>query len=87
MGLLPINSKNGGNGGENGVNEDNERNGGNGGNGNNGNNGNGDDKKEVILTDYFHYEGSLTTPPCTETVKWLILKSKLRASNYQVSTY
>ena len=73
MGLLPNNNNN-------------RSNGGNGLNGNGGNNGNGYDKKEVILTDYFHYKGSLTTPPCYETVKWLVLKPKLRASNNQVST-
>ena len=80
MRLLPNNNNRGN--GENGGNGDNE---GNGSNGNNDNNGNGEDKKEVILTDYYHYNGSLTTPPCYETVKWLVLKPKLRASNYQVT--
>ena len=96
MGLLPKNNnggegdngRNGRNGrnGDNGSDGRNGRNGDNEGNGNNGDNGNGDDKKEVILTHYYHYKGSLTTPPCYETVKWLVLKPKLRASNYQVNT-
>ena len=84
VGLLPKNN-NGGNG-DNGGNRRNGRNGDNEGNGNNGDNGNGDDKKEVMLTHYYHYKGSLTTPPCYETVKWLVLKPKLRTSNYQVNT-
>lgn len=28
--------------------------------------------------DYYHYEGSLTTPPCSENVLWFVLKSKIQ---------
>jgi carbonic anhydrase len=33
---------------------------------------------------YFHYRGSLTTPPHTETVEWLILKQVKEASPEQI---
>ena len=30
---------------------------------------------------YYHYEGSLTTPPCSETVQWFVLQEPLYVSN------
>lgn len=33
---------------------------------------------------YFHYKGSLTTPPCTEGVKWFVLSQAVDASSKQV---
>jgi carbonic anhydrase len=33
---------------------------------------------------YYTFEGSLTTPPCTEGVKWFVLKDKLSISKAQI---
>ncbi|WP_019341760.1 carbonic anhydrase [Stutzerimonas stutzeri] len=34
--------------------------------------------------DYYRFSGSLTTPPCTEGVRWLVLKQPLVASEEQI---
>jgi carbonic anhydrase len=36
---------------------------------------------------YFGYRGSLTTPPCTEGVRWFILASPVQVSPEQVETF
>ena len=36
------------------------------------------------LNRYFRYDGSLTTPPCTEGVKWNILDNHIKISSKQV---
>jgi carbonic anhydrase len=36
------------------------------------------------LSGYYHFMGSLTTPPCTEGVKWFILKDKQTISKEQI---
>jgi carbonic anhydrase len=37
--------------------------------------------------DFFHYDGSLTTPPCTEKVKFFILKTQVNISKEQVTDF
>lgn len=37
--------------------------------------------------DYYRYDGSLTTPPCTEGVRWLVLKRSVTASPKQVEAF
>ena len=37
--------------------------------------------------DYFHYTGSFTTPPCTEDVLWMVLKSPVELSPEQIKTF
>lgn len=37
--------------------------------------------------EYFTYMGSLTTPPCTENVLWLVMKQKMTASPEQMALF
>ena len=36
---------------------------------------------------YYSFTGSLTTPPCTESVKWVVLKSPVTLSTEQLKTF
>lgn len=36
---------------------------------------------------FFHYQGSLTTPPCSESVNWAILKQPIQASRQQINLF
>ena len=38
-------------------------------------------------TGVFHYEGSLTTPPCSEGVKWFVLRTPTVVSKAQIAAF
>jgi carbonic anhydrase len=40
-----------------------------------------------ISRDYYRFNGSLTTPPCSEGVRWLVLKSPTSASKAQIDQF
>lgn len=45
--------------------------------------------KNVLPThkDYFTYSGSLTEPPCTENVKWIVMKEPISMSGAQIDAF
>jgi carbonic anhydrase len=36
---------------------------------------------------FYHYDGSLTTPPCTEDVQWVVLKESIALSAAQLAVF
>ena len=36
---------------------------------------------------YYHYEGSLTTPPCSETVDWLVLAHRIEVAEEDIARF
>jgi len=36
---------------------------------------------------YYHYEGSLTTPPCSETVDWFVLADRIEVSEADIARF
>ena len=36
---------------------------------------------------FYTYEGSLTTPPCTEGVQWVVLKESIELSKDQIDRF
>ncbi|XP_044583869.1 carbonic anhydrase 3-like [Cotesia glomerata] len=42
---------------------------------------------EIIVSDYYTYHGSLTTPPCSEVVIWIDFKDPFRMSHEQIEAF
>jgi carbonic anhydrase len=40
-----------------------------------------------VRRDYYHYEGSLTTPPCSETVDWLVFAEPIEAAEADIERF
>lgn len=40
-----------------------------------------------LKKDYYTYNGSLTTPPCSEAVRWIVLKTPLKATKSQLDDF
>ena len=40
---------------------------------------------DIHNIEHYHYSGSLTTPPYTESVQWLVLKEVFEASREQIT--
>ncbi|MBV8171772.1 MAG: carbonic anhydrase family protein [Candidatus Eremiobacteraeota bacterium] len=36
---------------------------------------------------YYEYEGSLTTPPCSQSVRWMVLTAPITVSTQQIATF
>lgn len=39
------------------------------------------------MSKYWHYDGSFTTPPCTEGVKWWVLREPVKISQAQLDAF
>lgn len=40
-----------------------------------------------VSRDYYRFNGSLTTPPCSEGVRWMVMKSAVTASKLQILAF
>ena len=39
------------------------------------------------MRDYYEFLGSMTTPPCSEGVRWLVMKTPVQLSEAQLTTF
>lgn len=40
-----------------------------------------------VMGNFYTYDGSLTTPPCTESVRWVVMEKGLEASKEQIAAF
>ena len=50
-------------------------------------NGQVNDEGMQSLSGYYRYDGSLTTPPCSEGVKWIVLTTPVQMSEAQIAAF
>ena len=43
--------------------------------------------EDLSKASFYSYKGSLTTPPCYESVRWIVLKTPIDASKKDVRTF
>lgn len=46
-----------------------------------------EDVAPSLFGDYYRYDGSLTTPPCSEGVKWIVLTTPIEMSETQIAAF
>merc|ERR1719474_1488080 len=42
---------------------------------------------EDLMQHYYHYEGSLTTPPCTPAVRWHLARNTIKVTKDTMDTF
>ncbi len=44
-------------------------------------------ERDKVVKNYFRYSGSLTTPPCTEGVRWIVLQTRSNVNRQQLEAF
>lgn len=44
-------------------------------------------ERDKVVKNYFRYSGSLTTPPCTEGVTWIVMQTRSNVNKLQIEAF